>query len=141
MMPQSLRSAQHVFVYGTLRQGGSNDITRYRPQPQRVGDAVVRGTLYDLGPYPGLRLEGSPVVVGEIYLVAVEVERALDVLESVLEDGSGEYVKRRVEVDVNGIKLECLLYEIHPNRIHGHAVIAHGDWLKHVGQSGSKFHP
>lgn len=132
MMPQTNPPARHVFVYGTLRAGGSNDITRYRPAPQRFGDAAVCGTLYDLGAYPGLLLEGSQHVVGEVYRVDSTVERELDVLESVMADDSGEYIKRTVELEVNGQVITCLLYEIHPDRIAGRAVIAHGDWLVHA---------
>ncbi len=35
----------HVFVYGTLRRGEVNDITRLRPAPRFVGDAHVAGLL------------------------------------------------------------------------------------------------
>ena len=36
---------RHVFVYGTLRRGQANDITRLRPVPRWVGEGRVRGTL------------------------------------------------------------------------------------------------
>lgn len=146
MMPQTslpvsvVAPTRYVFVYGTLRAGGSNDITRYRPAPRRIGDAVVFGTLYDLGAYPGIRLGGPRSVVGEIYLVDDTVERQLDVLESVLDDDSGEYVKRTVMVDVDGQALTCVVYEIHWTRIAGRAVIAHGDWLARAKQR-PKSHP
>jgi len=135
MMPQTsppTSCLRHVFVYGTLRAGGNNDITRYRPKPQCIGAAMVCGTLYDLGAYPGMRLDGSQRVVGEVYRVDASVERELDVLESVLDDDSGEYIKRVVDVNVNGQKLKCLVYEIHPMRIAGRSIILHGDWLAHV---------
>jgi len=131
---------RNVFVYGTLRAGGSNDITRYRPLPRRIGSAVVCGTLYDLGVYPGMRLGGSQPVIGEVYLVDAIVERQLDMLESVLDDDSGEYVKRIVEVDVDGLTLTCLVYEIQLSRVVGHTVIAHGDWLVHTNGK-PKSHP
>ncbi|SFP33037.1 Uncharacterized conserved protein YtfP, gamma-glutamylcyclotransferase (GGCT)/AIG2-like family [Variovorax sp. OK605] len=124
----------HVFVYGTLRRGGRNDIARYRPLPVWVGQASVAGTLYDLGAYPGVVLGGAGRVTGEVYAVEPSVEAALDVLEEVADDDSGEYIKRRVRVEVDGQPLDCLVYEIHPSRIAGRRVIGSGDWIAHAAR-------
>jgi len=142
MMPQSPKSdglpgahtVRHVFVYGTLRRGGRNDIARFRPEPFFVGDAVIAGTLYDLGAYPGVVLGGKRRVVGEIYRIEPEVEVALDVLEEVADD-AGEYIRRTVMVEAGAQQFECLVYEIHPSRIAGRAVIRSGDWIAHAAAS------
>ncbi|MGJ7564179.1 gamma-glutamylcyclotransferase family protein [Variovorax sp. GB1R11] len=131
----------HVFVYGTLRSGGRNDIARYRPLPVRVGEACIDGTLYDLGAYPGIVLGGVGRVVGEVYAVDPALEAALDVLEEVADDDSGEYIKRRVRVEVSGQWVDCLVYEIHPSRIAGRHVIQSGDWISHAALSGGSFSP
>lgn len=122
----------HVFVYGTLRRGGRNDIARYRPQPVAVGEARIAGTLHDLGAYPGVVLGGTGRVKGEVYVVERWVEAALDALEEVADDDSGEYIKRRVSVEVGTVWVECLVYEIHPSRIAGRSVIGSGDWIAHA---------
>ena len=127
--PDPAPSPRHVFVYGTLRRGGSNDIARYSPAPDFVGNAVIHATLYSLGAYPGAVLGGQNRVLGEVYRITPEVEVALDHLEGVREDGSGEYLKRELELRVAGRELRCLVYEIHPRRIAGAGVIASGDWL------------
>jgi len=132
MMPQSADMPRHVFVYGTLRSGGRNDIARFHPKPERVADARIAGTLYDLGAYPGVVLGGKRRVVGEIYRIEPEVEAALDVLEEVADDGSGEYIRRHVMVEASAQQFECLVYEIHPSRIAGRAVIRSGDWIAHA---------
>lgn len=131
----------HVFVYGTLRTGGRNDIARYRPLPVRVGEASIDGTLYDLGAYPGVVLGGAGRVKGEVYAVEPGVEAALDVLEEVADDDSGEYIKRRVRVDVKGQWVDCLVYEIHPSRIVGRHVIGSGDWIAHAALNDTSFSP
>ena len=118
-----------MFVYGTLRAGGSNDIRRFAPAPELVGEASLRGVLYDLGAYPGMVLGGPSDVRGEVYRIAPRLEAALDRLESVADDDSGEYVKREVDVALGGRSLRCLVYEIHSTRIEGRPVIASGDWL------------
>ena len=139
-MPQSTKSdglpgartSRHVFVYGTLRRGGRNDIARFRPEPFHVADAAIAGTLYDLGAYPGVVLGGKRLVVGEIYRIEPEVEAALDVLEEVADDDAGEYIRRHVTLEAGAQRFECLVYEIHPSRIAGRAVIRSGDWIAHA---------
>ena len=121
---------RHVFVYGTLRAGGRNDIARFSPTPERIGEGVVAGTLYDLGAYPGAVLGGEGRVRGEVYRILPALEAQLDVLEEVAPDGSGEYIKREVVVHVGGAPVRCLVYEIHPDRIAGRALIATGDWFR-----------
>lgn len=129
----------HVFVYGTLRRGGRNDIARYRPEPRFICEASIAGTLFDLGAYPGIVLGGAQRVKGEVYAIEPAVETALDVLEEVADDDSGEYIKRQVRVEVNGQWFECLVYEIHPTRIAGLDVIESGDWIAHAARGATSF--
>lgn len=133
----------HVFVYGTLRRHGRNDVARYRPAPVFLGAASIAGTLYDLGAYPGIVLGGVGRVKGEIYRIEPAVEAALDLLEEVAEDDSGEYIKREVRVAVGEQWLDCLVYEIHPSRIVGRPVIGDGDgdWIAHAARKSSPFSP
>ncbi|MFD2298448.1 gamma-glutamylcyclotransferase family protein [Paracidovorax citrulli] len=139
-MPQPPRSdsARHVFVYGTLRRGGSNDITRLDPPPVPVGTAAVPGVLYDLGAYPGIALtgpasegEGRVPVLGEVYAITSALERCLDRIEEVWPEPSGEYVKREVMVCLkeSGAELSCLVYEISPAFLRGAPRLLHGDWM------------
>lgn len=126
---------RHVFVYGTLRRGDVRDITHMYPSPQFVGLASVAGTLYDLGPYPGVVLGGSGRVSGEVYAISAELERQLDGIEEVWPQQTGEYSKQQVRVQVRPsgtafepLELDCLVYEINPARTAGRPVIASGDW-------------
>lgn len=143
MMPHSLQTpesssasvsasvdARHVFVYGTLRRGGRNDIARFAPQPVFVGTGVIAGTLYDLGTYPGAVLGGDGRIRGEVYRITADVERELDLLEEVADDDTGEYIKRELRVQVGEAPLNCLVYEIQPARVAGLPVIGTGDWLR-----------
>jgi gamma-glutamylcyclotransferase (GGCT)/AIG2-like uncharacterized protein YtfP len=140
-----LRSAfsmmPHVFVYGTLRRHGRNDIARYRPAPVFVAEANIAATLYDLGAYPGAVLGGAGRVKGEVYRIEPAVAAALDVLEDVAGDDSGEYIKRQVRVEIGARWLDCLVYEIHPTRIAGRRVIESGDWIAHAAGETASFSP
>lgn len=120
----------HVFVYGTLRRGEANDINRLHPAPRFLGQARIGGVLYDLGPYPGLVLGGADQVLGEVYAIAPELERQLDVIEEVAPVPSGEYARRHVELVLDGRPLRCLVYEIDPARVSGRPRITTGDWLQ-----------
>lgn len=130
-------TARHVFVYGTLRRGGTNDITRLTPAPTWVGAATLPGVLYTLGAYPGMRLTGHSAtdapVRGEVYAISPELEVQLDRIEGLapgavpLEDD--EYIRREVEVIVDGRPIACLMYEIHERFAAAPQRLTSGDWL------------
>lgn len=133
-MPES--GMRHVFVYGTLRRGQANDITRLRPTPRLLGPASVAGALYDLGAYPGLVLGGTGQVRGEVYVIAPALEIRLDAIEAMpvppADPRSGEYRRRRIDVVVGQARVRCLVYELQPARAAGCARIDSGDWCRHV---------
>lgn len=123
-----------VFVYGTLRKGGSNDITQLHPAPRLVGPAQTQGTLYHLGAYPGLVLGGNGVVVGEVYAIEPALELRLDGIEEIHGRPGDEYFKREVCLLVAGAPVDCLVYEINPDRLHSAHRIDSGDWLRQAGR-------
>jgi gamma-glutamylcyclotransferase (GGCT)/AIG2-like uncharacterized protein YtfP len=69
-----------VFVYGTLRRGGSN---HFRMQgAEFMTEATVRGRLYGIDWYPGLVLDDSgDRIIGEIYQVSAGILLELDAFE------------------------------------------------------------
>lgn len=125
-------SLRHVFVYGTLRRGDDNDINLLTPRPRFVGIGSVAGVMYHLGDYPGVVLknvlEGS--IVGEVYTITPELERALDEIEMIYPQQSDEYRKLMVNAQVGDRQLHCLFYEINPSYVIEKPVIAGGDWVK-----------
>ena len=132
---------KHIFVYGTLRQGELNDINSLLPAPDWIGLGSVQGLLYNLGAYPGLRLnvEGGCMVKGEVYAIGADLEQRLDQIEEVWPQQTGEYAKREIEVQLTrssvldpsqtNEKLICLVYEISTDRIVGKPIITNGDWV------------
>lgn len=78
--------SEWLFVYGTLRPCVAIPMARWlATAAQYVGPARVRGRLYDLGPYPGMRAALGPRewVVGDVYRVASpRVLRVLDRYEA-----------------------------------------------------------
>jgi gamma-glutamylcyclotransferase (GGCT)/AIG2-like uncharacterized protein YtfP len=126
---------RHVFVYGTLRRGGRNDINQLAPTPKYLGMGEVKGSLYHMDWYPGLALGGDEAVtvVGEVYAVTPQLEAVLDRIEGLVPGDHSEYFKRDTQVDVQGRPVECFLYEINPQRVADKEPMGHGDWIR--------FHP
>lgn len=124
-------STRHVFVYGTLRRGGRNDINLLQPAPRYVGMGEVQGLLYHFDWYPGLTLGGEEAVtvVGEVYEITRDLEAVLDAIEMIVPGEDSEYFKRVLCIDVAGRPLECLVYEINPDRVQGKSALGHGDWI------------
>ena len=57
-----------LFVYGTLRRDAKHELSSLLERHARfVGRGAVRGKLYDLGDYPGLRSEEDGRVLGDVY--------------------------------------------------------------------------
>lgn len=123
---------RHVFVYGTLRRGGRNDINQLTPAPKYLGMGEVKGSLYTMDWYPGLALGGEQAVtvVGEVYEVTPQLEAVLDGIEGIVPGEHSEYFKRDVDIDWRGEPLRCFLYEINPQRVAGKEPIGHGDWIR-----------
>lgn len=129
--PPAPTTARHVFVYGTLRRGGRNDINRLSPAPRYVGMGEVQGALYHIDWYPGLTLGGQEAVtvVGEVYEISPALEAVLDEIEVIVPGPDSEYFKRELPIEVDGVALQCLVYEINPERVRHRRRIGHGDWF------------
>ena len=125
-----------VFVYGTLRRGGSNAFRM--DGAEFVGPATVGGALYRISWYPGLVLDGEDRVFGEVYRVGLELLRALDEFEGLAagEIEGSEYRRVRVEADLgDDEELEVWVYEW-KGAFNEDERIRSGDWLG-IQTSGS----
>lgn len=68
-----------VFTYGTLKKGGM--FHHVLGKSQFIGKAKIRGTMYNLGPYPAVVLKGNTDIHGEVYEVDGPILADLDYLE------------------------------------------------------------
>ncbi len=123
-----------VFVYGTLRQGSAGAISIRFPNSRFIAGAMVNGSLYDLGAYPGLLAnESNSPVVGEVYEVDDETLRQLDEFE-----GSSNYLRKQVEILVNDELRTCWTYEPDPQFCFLRTLIPSGDWLEYARMKTDK---
>jgi gamma-glutamylcyclotransferase (GGCT)/AIG2-like uncharacterized protein YtfP len=125
-----------LFVYGTLRAGGSNDIARLVPAATPFGTGRMRGTLFDLGTYPAMLFDPvAGFVRGEIYLIPDDGWAHLDALEHVVDANNpdGEYFRITAPVSLDGgACVPCQVYVANPARLSLDRLIAGGDWMRHT---------
>lgn len=98
-----------LYVYGTLRPGNTEPIT-------------VAGTMYDLGPFPGVVLGGGNKVVVE--RTEVESIAACDRYEGYYEDDPEGSLYIRVPFE------DGWIYEFN-RHVDPKKVVESGDWLEH----------
>ncbi len=118
MMP----SSNHVFVYGTLRRGGSNHFRM--AGAEFVTEGKASGRLYQIDWYPGLVLDAAAEgIMGEIYQVSPAVLEALDLFEG------AEYRRLQTQVRLpHGENVSAWVWEW-LGTVDESRRITSGDWL------------
>ncbi|MCS7019613.1 MAG: gamma-glutamylcyclotransferase family protein [Cytophagales bacterium] len=111
-----------IFVYGTLRAGGSN---HYLLQNARLVAKEVylsHYKMYNFGPYPFVVPceDASRTIVGEIYEISPDMLPSLDRLE-----GTEEGLYERIFDE----RIEAWLYVRGQNAPHNLPEITSGDWF------------
>lgn len=124
-----------VFLYGSLMRGFEmHDALDLPRMTEFVGEARCRGRLYDLGDYPGMTLEGTGRVQGELYRVqgdgAIEMIDRHEGYYPETREGS-TYVRRLEEMVDRDLKAWVYVYNGSTN---GHDVIESGSWREHLGR-------
>ena len=122
-------SLHFVFVYGSLRRGNAGAMSVRFPDATYVAEGRVRGSLYNLGAYPGLVLDGAAsVVTGEVYEVDDDTLSRLDRFEL-----TSDYSRKQVEVEHGSERTDCWIYV--PARAECFTdceLIPSGDWIEYV---------
>ena len=130
---------QHVFVYGTLRVGESNDIRRAAERhgiaaPVLIGPGHLNGRLYDFDAYPGLVLDpAAGPVQGDIYRIDERLVPVLDEIEEIVPgvDGLFRSARLQVSIQIDGRThaIDCLVYPVSDDAVEGLPRIDGGDWV------------
>ncbi len=118
-------NTQLLVVYGSLKRGLHN--AHWMRGCRFIGeDSLQSIVLYDLGPYPGARLDASEGVTVEIYTVTEEQLRHIDVLEDykAADPASGLY--DRVLVSTRFGKAWVYIYN---RAVDGFPAIRRGGWM------------
>jgi gamma-glutamylcyclotransferase (GGCT)/AIG2-like uncharacterized protein YtfP len=116
----------HVFVYGTLRLG-ERAYQKLENRTEYVGNYRVPGRIFNLGSFPGIRLDSPGVFTfcGDLFKIKDEdVLQALDGYEGYREDDHAGSLYLRKVIDVHGTP--AYVYEF--NRDIAASPIRSGDW-------------
>ncbi len=120
-----------LFLYGSLRRGEGNYLKLELARRLRfMMPGVVRGRLYDLGPYPAF-VEGDGITRGELFEPAdATILADLDAFEGYdPTDPSGSwYVRQPIRLD--GPSAEAFIYRYN-GPIDGRPEIVSGDWVSY----------
>ncbi len=109
-----------VFVYGTLKRGGSNH--RLLARADFLGTCVTsaRFSLYDLGEYPAAVPGGHTAIHGEVYRLRFPELRRLDALE----DYPRLYTRRLIGTPYG----PAWIYLMAKAHVKGHPRLSGGHW-------------
>ena len=66
-MSEKQKMICRMFVYGTLKEGRPLDRPLFAKTRTSVEEGTITGKIYHLGGYPGVKLEGSEKVQGEVH--------------------------------------------------------------------------
>ncbi len=125
----------HLFVYGTLLSAARHPMgARLLRQAQLLGEATIRGRLYDLGRYPGLTETDDPaeIVHGEVYTLNSPAATLpwLDAYEGIAKDAfRNEYERCERAVHLaSGGEVTAWVY-LYRAPVKGLAPIRGGRWI------------
>jgi gamma-glutamylcyclotransferase (GGCT)/AIG2-like uncharacterized protein YtfP len=137
-----MTSVYQLFVYGSLRSGFKSPAYEYISRFfTLLGDARVRGKLFDMGSYPaGIPTAENQFIQGEIYRIKEENEFSwaigqLDDYEGVTVEPDEVQLYRREITDVfmNGHVTQAWIYWYN-GETNGRTMISSGDMLEYIRQ-------
>jgi len=122
---------EHVLVYGTLRPGhGAYQAFDLAHQSEHLQTVRVEGTMYDLGSFPGVKLDGNPdgFVCDLLKITNPDVLRRLDAYEGYRPDfpNNSLYLRQTVEVADIGA---AYIYEYNDS-VGARPRVSSGDWTQ-----------
>ena len=133
-------SVYHLFVYGSLRSGFHSPVYEYVSRFfNLIGDAKVKGKLYDMGSYPGgVPANDDAFIIGELYRIRDESEFSwaigqLDDYEGVNVESDEVQLYRRelTDVFINGEMIPAWIYWYN-GEVNGRPVITSGDLMEYL---------
>jgi gamma-glutamylcyclotransferase (GGCT)/AIG2-like uncharacterized protein YtfP len=131
-----------LFVYGSLRSGFRSPVYEYISRFFHfLGEAKVKGKLYDLGSYPaGIPANDESLIVGELYEVNEENEFSwaigqLDDYEGVnVESDEVKLYRREItEIYINNEVTNAWIYWYNGD-VRGKPMITSGDLMQYLEQ-------
>ena len=110
-----------IFVYGTLKEGFKLDGSCAEIRESVVKNAKAKGTLFNLGPFPGAKFDTQDTIIGELHEFSNDLEalRVIDNIEGYYPDNKENSLFLRKLIDVsyqNNEKIKAYAYEFNFDR-------------------------
>jgi gamma-glutamylcyclotransferase (GGCT)/AIG2-like uncharacterized protein YtfP len=130
----------HLFVYGSLRSGFKSQAYEYISRFFNfVGEAKVKGQLFDLGQYPaGIPADKEAFIIGELYEIKNIHEFSwaigqLDDYEGINVEAGEKQLFRREQADVfiNNKIVKAWIYWYNGD-VSGKPLISSGDLIEYL---------
>jgi gamma-glutamylcyclotransferase (GGCT)/AIG2-like uncharacterized protein YtfP len=97
------------------------------PESKFIAEAKTRGSLYDLGDYPGMQTrESVSLVTGEVYEVDDATLDEMDEFET-----SSHYLRKQIEIFTGADQKTGWVYEPDPKHYDFETLISSGDWIEY----------
>jgi gamma-glutamylcyclotransferase (GGCT)/AIG2-like uncharacterized protein YtfP len=107
-----------VFVYGTLKRGRPLDRSLFEKTRKAVEEATISGSIYNLGPYPTVKLDNKHTVHGEVHTYNEDdfddILKTMDLIEGYNPKKPEAGLYNRFVVDAklkNGQKVQAWVYQ------------------------------
>jgi len=132
-----------LFVYGTLMQPDNEFAVYLNSNCNFLSRGRVRGTLYDIGDYPGLIINTkvTSIVHGNVYKMNVpaEILKQLDFYEGVGpdEEQPNLYTReiRSIQTDNGSVEAWVYIYNL---PVTGYKLISSGNYAEYIKQKISR---
>lgn len=112
------KATTKVFVYGTLKEGRPLDRRAFAERRTSVEEATIVGSIFNLGHFPTIKLDGRGVVHGEVHTFKSDdfpmVLRSMDAIEgyNAQKPEAGLYTRHLLDVTTeSGEVVKAWAYE------------------------------
>lgn len=129
---------QYLFVYGTLRKGFQLPINKQIAENvEWIGQAEIKGTLFDIGEYPGAKkndIGEKSFIIGDIFkILDIKVLEILDEYEGLdpLKITESDYLRKQETIDFDGKEIEVWIYWYNKSTDNKFR-IRHNDYLEYL---------
>ena len=104
-----------IFVYGTLKEGFTLDGSCLEYRKEVTKDVEVDGTLFNLGSFPGIKLNTGHKVIGELHTFE-NSEEVLNIMDSIEGYNPGNekqslFIRKTITTNHDDEKIEAYAYE------------------------------
>jgi gamma-glutamylcyclotransferase (GGCT)/AIG2-like uncharacterized protein YtfP len=117
-MSKEKKKLCRFFLYGTLKEGRPLDRPTLAKLRTKVQPATIEGSIFDLGWYPTIKLDGKGQVIGEVHTFPKEhvddVRRMMDQIEGYRKDNpeKGLYNRHIIKAKLeDGSEVKAFVYE------------------------------